>query len=53
MCIRDSLDLVRGDWRMYNRNINQNIVESQNTTVDLSRVNILENENIIKIKKES
>ncbi len=44
-----TLDLVRGDWRMYNRNINQNIVESQNTTVDISTVNILENENRIPI----
>ena len=44
-----TLDLVRGDWRMYNRNINENIVENKNTRVDISTVNILENENRIPI----
>ena len=44
-----TLDLVRGDWRTYNRNINENLVEDQNTTVDISTVNILENENRIPI----
>ena len=40
-----TLDLVRGDWRRYNRGLNENLVENKNTTVDISTVNILENEN--------
>ena len=40
-----TLDLVRGDWRRYNRGLNENLVDNKNTTVDISTVNILENEN--------
>ena len=40
-----TLDLVRGDWRRYNRGLNENLVNNKNTTVDISTVNILENEN--------
>ena len=44
-----TLDLVRGDWRRYNRSLNENLVENNNTTVDITTVNILENENRIPI----
>jgi len=40
-----TLDLVRGDWRRYNRELNENLIDNKNTTVDISTVNILENEN--------
>jgi len=40
-----TLDLVRGDWRTYNKSLNKKILSNQNTTVDISTVNILENEN--------
>ncbi|MEK9604354.1 MAG: cell surface protein SprA [Flavobacteriaceae bacterium] len=44
-----TLDLVRGDWRRYNQKLNKNITKNNNTTVDISTVNILENENRIPI----
>ena len=44
-----TLDLVRGDWRRYNKPLNEEILVNQNTTVDISTVNILENENRIPI----
>ena len=44
-----TLDLVRGDWRRYNRSLNENLVDNKNTTVDITTVNILENENRIPI----
>ncbi len=44
-----TLDLVRGDWRRYNKNLNENLIYSPNTTVDISTVNILENENRIPV----
>ena len=44
-----TLDLVRGDWRRYNRSLNEEVVANRNTTVDISTVNILENENRIPI----
>ena len=44
-----TLDLVRGDWRRYNQKLNQNLPKNNNTTVDISTVNILENENRIPI----
>ena len=44
-----TLDLVRGDWRRYNRELNEEILPNSNTTVDISTVNILENENRIPI----
>ena len=44
-----TLDLVRGDWRRYNKALNENIIANENTTVDISTVNILENENRIPI----
>ena len=44
-----TLDLVRGDWRRYNQNLNDNIHKNKNTTVDISTVNILENENRIPV----
>ena len=44
-----TLDLVRGDWRRYNKPLNDNIKKNLNTTVDISTVNILENENRIPI----
>ena len=44
-----TLDLVRGDWRRYNKPLNEDILVNQNTTVDISTVNILENENRIPI----
>ena len=40
-----TLDLVRGDWRRYNRELNENLIDNKNTTLDVSTVNILENEN--------
>ena len=40
-----TLDLVRGDWRRYNRSLNEDVLANANTTVDISTVNILENEN--------
>ena len=40
-----TLDLVRGDWRRYNRELNLDLIENKNTAVDVSTVNILENEN--------
>ncbi len=44
-----TLDLVRGDWRRYNQKLNDNLPVNKNTTVDISTVNILENENRIPI----
>jgi cell surface protein SprA len=44
-----TLDLVRGDWRRYNQKLNNNLPKNNNTTVDISTVNILENENRIPI----
>ena len=44
-----TLDLVRGDWRRYNRSLNEEVVVNRNTTVDISTVNILENENRIPV----
>ena len=44
-----TLDLVRGDWRRYNQKLNKNIPKNNNTTLDISTVNILENENRIPI----
>ncbi|MGB2171719.1 MAG: cell surface protein SprA [Flavobacteriaceae bacterium] len=44
-----TLDLVRGDWRRYNRSLNQQVMANANTTVDISTVNILENENRIPV----
>ena len=44
-----TLDLVRGDWRRYNRSLNEDVVVNRNTTVDISTVNILENENRIPV----
>ena len=44
-----TLDLVRGDWRRYNKALNEDIIANENTTVDISTVNILENENRIPI----
>ena len=44
-----TLDLVRGDWRRYNKDLNENISKNGNTAFDISTVNILENENRIPI----
>ena len=44
-----TLDLVRGDWRRYNQNLNDDLPKNKNTTVDISTVNILENENRIPV----
>ena len=44
-----TLDLVRGDWRRYNKPLNDEVLVNNNTTVDISTVNILENENRIPI----
>ncbi len=44
-----TLDLVRGDWRRYTKPLNKNKVVYANTTMDVSTVNILENENRIPI----
>lgn len=44
-----TLDLVRGDWRRYNQKLNKNLTKNNNTTVDISTVNILENENRIPV----
>ena len=44
-----TLDLVRGDWRRYNQALNKNINTNANTTIDISTVNILENENRIPV----
>ena len=44
-----TLDLVRGDWRRYNKPLNEDILSNSNTTLDISTVNILENENRIPI----
>ena len=44
-----TLDLVRGDWRRYNKPLNEQIIGNRNTTVDISTVNILENENRIPV----
>ena len=44
-----TLDLVRGDWRRYNQKLNKELPNYSNTTVDISTVNILENENRIPI----
>ena len=44
-----TLDLVRGDWRRYNKSLNEEVLANANTTVDISTVNILENENRIPI----
>ena len=40
-----TLELVRGDWRRYNKQLNNNILQNNSTTIDVSTVNILENEN--------
>ncbi|MFD0860991.1 cell surface protein SprA [Sungkyunkwania multivorans] len=42
-----TLDLIRGDWRRYTQSLDQEADNSgdPNTTVDVSAVNILENEN--------
>lgn len=44
-----TLDLVRGDWRRYSKPINTDNVTYPNTTVDISTVSILENENRVPI----
>ena len=44
-----TLDLVRGDWRRYNKSLNESVIGNVNTTVDISTVNILENENRIPV----
>ena len=44
-----TLELVRGDWRRYNKKLNNNILQNNSTTIDVSTVNILENENRIPI----
>ncbi len=44
-----TLDLVRGDWRRYNKELNEKILPNNTTTIDVSTVNILENENRIPI----
>ena len=44
-----TLDLVRGDWRRYNQKLNKSLPKNNNTTVDISTVNILENENRIPV----
>ena len=44
-----TLDLVRGDWRRYNRKLNDKLPKNNNTTLDISTVNILENENRIPV----
>ena len=44
-----TLDLVRGDWRRYNRKLNNKLPKNNNTTLDISTVNILENENRIPV----
>ncbi len=44
-----TLDLVRGDWRRYNKALNDELSLNENTTIDISTVNILENENRIPI----
>ena len=44
-----TLDLVRGDWRRYNKPLNEDVLSNTNTTLDISTVNILENENRIPI----
>ena len=44
-----TLDLVRGDWRRYTQPLNTAQISSSNTSVDVSTVNILENENRIPI----
>ena len=44
-----TLDLVRGDWRRYTQPLNTAQISSANTSVDVSTVNILENENRIPI----
>ena len=44
-----TLDLVRGDWRRYNQSLNETVLANVNTTVDISTVNVLENENRVPI----
>lgn len=44
-----TLDLVRGDWRRYNQSLNEDLLFNANTNVDISTVNILENENRVPI----
>ncbi|MGB2136887.1 MAG: cell surface protein SprA, partial [Flavobacteriaceae bacterium] len=44
-----TLDLVRGDWRRYNQKLNKKLPKNNNTTLDISTVNILENENRIPV----
>ncbi|MGC6421514.1 MAG: cell surface protein SprA [Flavobacteriaceae bacterium] len=44
-----TLELVRGDWRRYLQQLNPEISQNPNTTVDISTVNILENENRIPV----
>ncbi len=44
-----TLDLVRGDWRRYNQSLSDNAVANADITVDISTVNILENENRVPV----
>jgi len=44
-----TLDLVRSDWRRYNKSLNEEVLVNQNTTVDISTVNVLENENRVPV----
>lgn len=44
-----TLDLVRGDWRRYSKPLNTANITYPNTTVDISTVSILENENRVPI----
>jgi cell surface protein SprA len=44
-----TLDLVRGDWRRYTQKLNKDLPKNSNTTLDISTVNILENENRIPV----
>ena len=44
-----TLDLVRGDWRRYQQALNPDELNHLGTTVDISTVNILENENRVPI----
>ena len=44
-----TLDLVRGDWRRYQQALNPDDLNHLGTTVDISTVNILENENRVPI----
>ena len=44
-----TLDLVRGDWRRYQQPLNPDNMDYLGTTLDISTVNILENENRVPI----